>query len=67
MNRSKCGLNPGSSEAIEKGCTCSAKDNRYGRGHSYVGGVPEFLIDSKCPLHGKGSTNGEHSGKRKGK
>lgn len=43
--------NPGSREAGEQGCTCPVLDNCRGRGAYEVDGVPQFWIDSWCPLH----------------
>ena len=49
--------NPGSDEAIEKGCTCPRMDNAHGKG--YLGGVKGedgetvFVINCSCPLHGE--------------
>ena len=52
MHESRCGMNPGSSQAMEKGCICSAKDNRYGRGHHHnKEGKPGFVICKGCPVH----------------
>ena len=42
--------NPGSIEAIEKGCRCPVIDNHYGRGVDDKGGV--FWYTSDCPIHG---------------
>lgn len=41
--------NPGSDEALERGCKCPVLDNHHGRGH-LVGG--DFVIVPSCPLHG---------------
>lgn len=41
--------NPGSTEAIEQGCTCPVIDNNHGSG-SYKG--EGFVTDLTCPLHG---------------
>lgn len=65
MYESKCGMNPGSAEASEKGCKCSAKENRYGRGHHYVGGEPRFVIAAECPIHGFTKKGVEDAGKEK--
>lgn len=43
-------LDPGSPEAVEAGCTCSALDNHCGVGFKGQPGV--FLIQLRCPLHG---------------
>lgn len=42
--------NPGSDEAVRRGCTCPQIDNEHGRG--YRGG-PGFAISEKCRLHGQ--------------
>lgn len=41
--------NPGSKEAINKGCTCPVMDNGYGRG--YMGQEGMFVYNTTCPLH----------------
>lgn len=45
-------MNPGSKEAIEKGCTCPVLDNHHGRGVSQGGKEPLFWKNEHCPLHG---------------
>lgn len=53
--------NPGSPEAIEKGCACPILDNAHGRG--YMGGVKDqnggviFVMRADCPLHGHSEIN----------
>lgn len=42
--------NPGSKEAVEKGCLCPVEDNKYGKGSGYDG----FWVSDSCPIHGKG-------------
>jgi len=55
--------NPGSPEAIEKGCACPILDNAHGRG--YMGGVKDqnggviFVMRADCPLHGYAEMKGE--------
>jgi hypothetical protein len=46
--------NPGSTEALAKGCTCPCLDNGHGRGCGRYDkhGVPVFWIAGDCPLHG---------------
>jgi hypothetical protein len=44
--------NPGSDEAIDKGCTCPVLDNAHGRGWK-AGGEQCFWITQGCPLHAK--------------
>lgn len=50
------GPNPGSPQAVEKGCTCPRIDNGHGKG--YMGGVKDengetiFVRSGDCPLHG---------------
>jgi hypothetical protein len=46
--------NPGSDEAIERGCTCPVIDNHYGEGMPYRDG-PRFWISGNCPLHHVGT------------
>lgn len=49
--------NPGSDEAVAEGCTCPVIDNGYGRGvgvNHPVSGLPIFVFDWACPLHGSG-------------
>lgn len=42
--------NPGSNEAVEKGCTCPVLDNAHGKG---ARGDPDlFWINKDCPIHG---------------
>lgn len=45
---------PGSPAAIAHGCTCSAQENRGGRGLADVNGVPVYHFRADCPLHGRG-------------
>ena len=40
-------MNPGSKEAIEKGCTCPPYDNNHGKG-----GYKGTIVHAECPLHG---------------
>lgn len=42
--------NPGSDEAIRRGCVCPRMDNNYGQG--YRGG-PGFAIAEECRMHGQ--------------
>jgi hypothetical protein len=44
--------NPGSDEAIERGCTCPVLDNGHGRGYMGNGAKYGFVITAGCPLHG---------------
>lgn len=41
--------NPGSDEAIERGCVCPTMDNDHGRG--YMGNPGLFVMVEDCPLH----------------
>lgn len=41
--------NPGSSKAVERGCTCPVIDNHYGKG--YMGKEGLFIHTGGCPLH----------------
>jgi hypothetical protein len=45
--------NPGSPEAVKKGCLCPVMDNRRGRGCGRTGenGDPLFYMDEACPVH----------------
>lgn len=45
--------NPGSPEAIAKGCSCPRIDNGNGKG-AMIGrrGEPVFWITTTCPVHG---------------
>jgi len=45
-------VNPGSQEAIDRGCTCPIMDNRWGKGWGVdEDGMPIFVIQDDCPLH----------------
>ena len=44
----KFSYNPGSQEAIKRGCKCPRMDNNYGKGVSNG----NFWIIETCPLHG---------------
>ena len=57
-------LDPGSSEAIARGCTCSPERNNQGRGVKTPGGMTAYVIADDCPLHG-GEAIGDRSGTRK--
>ena len=46
--------NPGSDEAVRKGCLCAVLDNRRGKG-AFDFGDGLFWTTEECPLHGKGS------------
>ncbi len=50
--------NPGSKQAIKKGCTCPIMDNEYGEGcgKSEEGYLLFWMVED-CPLHG---IKGEH-------
>lgn len=43
--------NPGSKEAVDKGCTCPVMDNHHGAGFPYDNSTC-FYINEHCPLHG---------------
>lgn len=44
--------NPGSAEAIKKGCRCPVLDNNYGRGVPWGGeGAFMFWYTADCPVH----------------
>jgi hypothetical protein len=46
-------FNPGSDEAIKKGCICPVLDNGHGKGCGWNGddGNPCFWITEGCPIH----------------
>lgn len=44
--------NPGSPEAVEKGCKCPVMDNHNGEGIPLDGYDKSFWINRNCPLHG---------------
>lgn len=52
MNQDKFPPNPGSDEAIAAGCRCPILDNGRGRGYGILNGVPQFVFNMDCPLHG---------------
>jgi hypothetical protein len=41
--------NPGSDEAVARGCRCPVIDN--GRGRGYMGQPDIFVLSADCPLH----------------
>lgn len=45
-------MTPGSNEARDKGCTCSAMMNNRGLGFVMPGHETLFLKDENCSLHG---------------
>ncbi len=49
-------LNPGSEEAVAKGCKCPVVDNFHGKGIPLTTDEGEIVIafwrDMACPLHG---------------
>lgn len=51
--------NPGSDEAVEKGCLCPVIDNHFGVGNGEVTIDGErktvFVFNEGCPLHGSGN------------
>lgn len=49
-------FNPGSVEAVKKGCICPIMDNCNGKGF-IVNGKPQFWINYECPLHGTITNN----------
>lgn len=40
--------NPGSDEALDKGCTCPVLDNNHGKGWM---GTDQYVVSFDCPLH----------------
>lgn len=51
--------NPGSQDAVDKGCTCAVIDNHHGRGVPTPNGR-SFWISGDCSIHAKprSKTNG---------
>lgn len=50
--------NPGSDEAIKKGCVCAVMDNRHGAGCGRSdNGRPLYWITEDCPVHGDKNTD----------
>jgi len=50
--------NPGSDEAITKGCTCPVIDNHHGQGAAWGRGTDSiFWYTSGCPVHWPVGTN----------
>ncbi|RMH21580.1 MAG: hypothetical protein D6698_02475 [Gammaproteobacteria bacterium] len=47
--------NPGSEEAVKRGCTCPVLDNAFGKG--YMGQPGVFVQVADCPIHGLKSEN----------
>ena len=43
--------NPGSPEAVKRGCTCAVWDNNHGIGFCYGGEERCFYVTQDCPLH----------------
>lgn len=43
-------INPGSDEAIKRGCKCPVMDNARGRGYMGMEGV--YVMNESCPIHG---------------
>ena len=50
--------NPGSSEAVARGCKCPVIDNHHGEGLPGASG-PVFYYNLKCPLHCARTATGE--------
>ena len=45
--------NPGSPEAVARGCTCPEAENNFGRGRSKNGVIEaSFTADPYCRIHG---------------
>ncbi len=50
--------NPGSQEAINRGCTCPVIDNHHGEGVPMGGGSGvSFWMNAGCPVHAPGPAN----------
>jgi hypothetical protein len=41
--------NPGSTKALDQGCTCPVLDNCHGSGYKGIEG--RFVMNPDCPLH----------------
>ena len=55
MNNNVTLPNPGSPEAVARGCICAIRDNGSGRGArggTLVDGQKVFVTEDDCPLHG---------------
>ena len=53
--------NPGSPEALDRGCTCAVLDNHGGNGEWLPGhDTPLFWITDGCPLHDGRVANAPH-------
>ena len=57
--------NPGSPEAVTRGCTCPVLDNHHRRGIPWPREdgkdpkeLPSFWINGECLLHGQGDDDG---------
>jgi len=50
-NSPSANLNPGSLEAVGRGCLCPEIDNRHGRGWPGENGKPVFYLSDQCPMH----------------
>lgn len=58
--------NPGSREALDRGCTCPVADNEHGRGIPWPreDGLdpvahPSFWVSVNCPLHARGDATAD--------
>jgi hypothetical protein len=49
--RSRAIPNPGSDEAVKRGCECPILDNEYGYGNPVFPWLRGFIITQGCPLH----------------
>lgn len=54
--------NPGSPEAVERGCTCPVIDNTTGKACRIALGLC-FWIDGDCPLHAAPATADPETGR----
>jgi len=43
--------NPGSNEAVSRGCTCPILDNAHGEGWPIRSGETVYFISQGCPIH----------------
>ena len=51
--------NPGSREALSKGCRCPVMDNGHGAGWMGRGSEGIFVISADCPIHSSAASNEE--------
>lgn len=49
--------NPGSQEALMRGCKCPIIDNHHGSGYNGIAGM--FIYKESCPLHGRATISAD--------